>query len=616
MFFFVSDKTPALPYLHDFYSATWTHGDEQSPTRTGPIQDAPRRWRNGSFDIAPLPNRPIGTASEFRNGLDYPADVNTEVMRAGISSACWTRFGLPFLPLDVVSNLNSCCIRTAYFQLIALLYDGDFTRIEDFFLEHLGPAAVVDHWIERGIEPAMCIVKTGSYAMVFVSGTTNYQQWSLQGFGGLAGPQNFGNVSTSPIWFDLGQLIGERVTAAGIDADTPLVIAGHSYGAAGAAVFGVKAKIANPSRKIFLLTCGMPKTFDQVGRDVLETLIGFHVINAGDIVPQVPLSEEQSQWFGPLISDTLALTFARWKQVAQWSYQTSDGRKQAIPLPSLTFDVLLPVTLQVLFAEEVSAILSHTIDRYVLWSCRGCGCPRWPFTKDAWGILFPMGCDPAVFDLVNVMPAGGALKFADRPPDLGLVLESIALPAAGGLVLEAIALPTVGGLVLEGPLMATGDLVLEHPTADAVILEDVRPAAGELRLSADWVSPANCPCCEESESPAAFTLTFSAPGYPFDGLVIQVDLVESVGACQWTGFDNSPPYETNVGVDSTNLLGTGVLTLYFNSTAGIFTNYYTLGSQEVTDFTCDPWYFVFVGEIILNGTATGDDVTITVTSVP
>ena len=134
-YYFVPARTPFLPYPHDFYSGTWSQHDPAHTSTTGPVQEAPRPWRDGELEISFPPAQALGSESDFSDGLQYPEDINDTELRAGIPDLCWINAGVPFLALDTVSDIKNCCLRTAYARIIQLVYEEDWITIGVFFVE-------------------------------------------------------------------------------------------------------------------------------------------------------------------------------------------------------------------------------------------------------------------------------------------------------------------------------------------------------------------------------------------------------------------------------------------------------------------------------------------------
>jgi len=386
-FYFAHPDAPCLPYPHDFYSATWTVGDERDPLSTGPIQEPPGAWNQGELDISFPPGTPFGTWSQFAEELTFPEEINGSQLRAGIPTSCWTSVGQPFVPADDVSNILNCCVRTAYAALLKWLYDAEFQKFKDFFDDWLGPSAIVTTYAQSGLLPAMAIVASDFFTLVFVTGTTNFQQLALQAFQAKLGPSSFGSFRTLQLWFDLATKISERLSLTLSAPDKPLVYAGHSYGAAGCAVSAMREKAAGLTRDIFLLTFGMPKPSDNPGIRLLDVVRCVHVWNRGDIVSQLPLNIIQSSWFPDLISQQLETRWGLWSAAPEYRIQELSGRSFLGHLPTLTADDIIDPLLAISFGQPVSEVFAHPIKEYILRSCRACRCPRWPIPSSSWNML-------------------------------------------------------------------------------------------------------------------------------------------------------------------------------------------------------------------------------------
>jgi len=389
-FYFLPKNAPALPYMHNFYSATWTHDDDQSPDRLGPVQDAERRWFNGNLNIGFPPAIPIGDPLQFSGELNYPSDVNTGILRSGILEKCWTVPHVPFLPFDEVSDLNNCCIRLMYARIIDLLYQENFADVTTFFEAWLGAGVTVTHYDVNGILPSMVFVQSATYVIVVISGTTQFQQLALQGFTGLQGPVDMGGFGTGTLWFNLGTYIAEKLLEIGVSDPLPILFAGHSYGGAGAATLAVRMRQAHAKRQIKLLTFGMPKPGDSRFVNTLALCECVHVHNTKDIVSQVPPSALQSVWFPLLIGNVLAASWNQWEYPAQWIIQEENGDHQDDVLPSLLFDTLLPLVINAVLLQPITPIEPHTIAAYIRRMQLGCNCPEYPFDHNIWIILFPV----------------------------------------------------------------------------------------------------------------------------------------------------------------------------------------------------------------------------------
>jgi len=386
-FYFADDQANPLPYYHDFYSSTWTKGDEYAADATGPIQEQVGPWNAGDLDISFPPGIPYGDADQFSGELSYPDDTNNSRLRAGIPEACWTSVGAPFVPADDVTNILNCCVRTAYGQLLKWLYDAEFQKFKDWFLLWIGPTAAVTTYAQIGLRPAMAIVTTDFFNLVFVTGTTNFQQLATQAWQAKLGPSSFGAFRTLQLWFDLATLLSERLSETLANVTVPTVYVGHSYGAAGCAVACMREKAAGFTQPLFLLTFGMPKPADNPGIRLLDTVRTVHVWNEGDIVSQLPINVIQSSWFPGFVSDALANRWGLWSAAPEYRRQALNGTTTLGHLPALTGDELIDPIVLLSLGLPLDQILSHPIREYILRSCRGCNCPRWPLPVAVWNAL-------------------------------------------------------------------------------------------------------------------------------------------------------------------------------------------------------------------------------------
>lgn len=594
-FYFVDDNTPTLPFPHDFYSATWTVGDWPLRTGTGPIQNATRNWTNGSLQITNAPGKVIGTAAQFDGGLQYPRDVNTATLRAGIPETCWTNFGRPFLAWDLVRDLNNCCLRAAYFQIISALYWADFDRIDDFFLSWLGPSVILTHFPEAGTFPAMTIAVNPAYTMVFISGTTQYQQWALQGFSGLQGPSLRDGVRTVPLWFDLSVALLNALETAGSLADQPILLVGHSYGAAAACVLAIRLRQAKPDREISLLTCGLPKPTDAAGIEVLRTVEARHVFNVGDIIPQVPLAVYQGAWFPLIVSLPLRFAWGQWESPSDWLQQTADGTRSVGPLPGLTEDVLFPLVVRVLGGLPIGIVTPHIVDEYVRRTLLYCSCPKWPIDDVSWPILF------ADF------PAAGAIVLADVQPSGGRVGLVGLIPASAGLGL-CDKPPVVDLLGLTALPLPTGSLGLcDAPfiPPSALVLASVNVSEGSLGLCDP---PTSCPFCGPDPMPTTMEFTVSCPAIPdIDGNVYTLTRFLDGDVCVYKveGYE-TPGGILNITVSLDPL--DGPLVKWDVNWQDDLGPLWYMAATYTGDFVCSPFYAAGTGTIYEDGAPPGEDI--------
>jgi len=420
-FYFVAEDTPALPWYHDFFSATWTENTDDPPRLTGPVQDAARPWNNGRMDIAPPPAVPLGSSFDFERGLTYPEQQNSAELRAGVPVTCWTQAGAAFLPFDPVADLTSCPLRLAYARVIDCLYNSEDAVIVDFFAEWLGPGATVSLFPVAGGFPAMAIVSSADYALVFLSGTANFQQIAMQALTTLSGPTPVDGFSTLFLWNTFANLVFNRLLNAGVSDPTPIFIAGHSYGAVSAALIAARIRAASPARQVALLTFGLPKPGDIRLIRLLAQVRAVHVANRGDLVPHLPPNALECFQFPLIVNAALAALWSQWAQGDPWILIDANGDEEENLLPSLPGNVLAPIITAAVLGDPIPTIGPHLIGEYIRRMAIRCNNPRWPLTLAAWQILFGQFAFPG---------AGVRLGGRFGPP---AVIEATAAVLLGGV---------------------------------------------------------------------------------------------------------------------------------------------------------------------------------------
>lgn len=142
----------------------------------------------------------------------------------------------------------------------------------------------------NAITPGSLIGVSTSQTVVVIPGTTNAWQWALQGAWGLAGMQAFANYSTLQVWYDAAYRIIERIEDAGANPALPIVLCGHSYGAAVACIVAAVYRLASPNRVIGVLTFGSPKPGDSRLCALVNSCVSVHLVNRDDPVCYLPPS--------------------------------------------------------------------------------------------------------------------------------------------------------------------------------------------------------------------------------------------------------------------------------------------------------------------------------------
>ena len=377
------------------------------------------------------PPIPLGNQPDFIAPLRLPQDVYTGVLRQGIPEVCWTGNGFPFVDSRAASAVTSCCLRLAYMQVITLLYIFENTTVKTFFTTWLGAGATYRFVAQLGERPAGLIVKTALFAIVFVTGTDNFEQAATQAFEGPFPPSNQGGVNSLPLWGRTAEFYFAEMRDFGIAGDLPIVVVGHSYGAAVCAIMATRMRQIAPNREITIFTFAMPKPGDQALVDLLFRIDGIHVANDGDLVTIVPINIEESLPFFPAVGVIVRNIWNRWASLPTYLRLDIDGNETFGNAQSPAFDILAPIVARALAHLPLEIGTPHTVAEYMRRQSVFCKGPCWPIEKDAWDILFADQFRNKSLALGKTTVNSQALVMADEN-----VVE-------GALVLSALAANTI-----------------------------------------------------------------------------------------------------------------------------------------------------------------------------
>lgn len=362
-YFFAHPGTPCYSGWHNLWSRDWV-SNELDPWPALGETDGRRSWSNGAF-FGPRPDPVrVGDADCVANGEREALDLVPS--QEGIPLACFPVEPNPPPPGDPLPVIDVTLRADQLFfaQLSELLYDDPALAAATLsaFLGDTATVTVVAN--DSSIYPGSLIATTPEYTIVVVSGTTTPQQLALQALYAGGGPNNYGTFATSPIWWDAAEVVHQRLLDAGVDPSVPLVLVGHSYGGAVAAILTGRYKEADNERKIQLLTYGMPKPGDQNLVSILDTVSQVHVVNTGDPVPSLPPSTS-ALW---VLSIAIPGTFvARWVSMRQPNGRLlvdADGMAEESDASTLSLARLYDLARKAIDGDPVPPILPHRIAEY------------------------------------------------------------------------------------------------------------------------------------------------------------------------------------------------------------------------------------------------------------
>lgn len=383
-FFRVAEDVPFLPFPHPFFSASWSRGDPSATWTIGPVSETPATWTTPELGIPAPPAIPLGQRLQFENPT-FVDQSNANDTRAGIPVVCWTDHNFPFQPWEDFLAIEEPALQTMYVRIVEQLYTPENRpRVEEAMRRWFGFMPHIEHINQNGEVPNIMVVRTSTVAMVFITGTDNFEQAATQAWEGGLPPRNYGAYSSLPIWSRTADLVFERMIAMGIPGDLPIVITGHSYGGAVGANITARIRTSNPTRPIALLDFGMPAPGAEDTRRILEKTRHVPLVNRGDLVTIVPLNPGLSLPFAPLVPAVQRFIWGEWKNPKTVQLIEEDGTKTIGPNQSPSYDVLLPIILRLITGQPLNIGVPHSSTEYYRRLLLRQRLPAWPVPEDVW----------------------------------------------------------------------------------------------------------------------------------------------------------------------------------------------------------------------------------------
>jgi len=245
-----------------------------------------------TYPASPLPRRSVfrgvycGTPQQWAFGDGLPV-VPPVLLPDGFPPCCGPS-SIPFPDIATCRDLANLA------QTLFLQYTNN-AAAQAFFQAQYGPGF---NWVfgqenGPGVIPGFTIGVSIDWAVVIISGTTNFQQYATQGLGQI-GPSPFftpndNGYRTSNVYQNSANFVLATILA-NVPAGLPVLVIGHSYGGALAMIVGLNLKDAPNSRQVTVATFGSPKTGDLFFSNLASTLLDavISVVNDGDPVPRIP----------------------------------------------------------------------------------------------------------------------------------------------------------------------------------------------------------------------------------------------------------------------------------------------------------------------------------------
>jgi pimeloyl-ACP methyl ester carboxylesterase len=400
-YYFCPPSTPFVGGPTNYGSRRWLDNNFINVQGLGEDLTSKQPWYNGGQPAALPRNEIIGISDCVANGESINDAITVADLKNGFNSACF----VPAVPLDptwvTASSWQSCSLQYFYAKMIEWTYTANTANVRTAFQMLLGADTTVNYFAGGGLLPDMHIALNPQCSVVVIDGTTNFQQLALQAFLGIDRPQSFGQFSTQSLWYSGSQFVIDNLNALGAPPDLPVMLAGHSYGAAVAAVTFARLKFFNSSRPLGAITYGIPKPGDFRLGNVFEGSNSLHLANDTDIVTTLGPDVLELAPVLDTIPIPILSNWTYWKRPANSTLMLGNGDLRANVGALLDYQTLLALTIDALTSTNPSPILGHVIGTYLGRILLRCPQPEWPITPALWNFL-TMGGSMLLEDLTNM----------------------------------------------------------------------------------------------------------------------------------------------------------------------------------------------------------------------
>lgn len=294
----------------------------------------------------------------IEHGVPYAATfdgiIETCLVKQSADEILWTR----------VSDFQNCNLQRMYGFALLSMSNDDAPALERVLRNFVGPGPVISFTPSNGIFNGCTTVTSSTWQLVLLDGTRNAQQFALQAFNAIAGPQDFGGFSTNPFWFDASNIAQAKMLADGQAAGMRLMIVGHSYGGAVASIIAARNRQADAGRKIVYLTFGCPKVGDVRFVNLLLQCTGLCISNDGDLVTILPPDRNTLAPILALFPLIPLYLWENWRRpMPQQLLDAAGNIKLNAQTPTDT-TTILALTTQVLAQQNLDPITQHFLVAY------------------------------------------------------------------------------------------------------------------------------------------------------------------------------------------------------------------------------------------------------------
>ena len=386
-YYFSPPGTPFYPGTHNLGSRNWNDKNWQAVQSFGEDLQARQNWYSGAVPPILPDNVLVGDADCLANGEQLANALNTEDTTGGFPLGCYLPYPVNFPTWPVLSSIDSCTLQYFYAQMMLLVYARDLTNLARCFNQLVGPGEAVTLVQGTTLLPDIGICRTDEGTAVVVDGTVNYQQGATQAFQGVFGPVNIGIYSTLPLWYDAATWIHNNLVSQGVDFTLPIVLVGHSYGAAAVRNLAARYVAATPSREVVVLTFGDPKPGDIRLQNLSRLTRSIALANDNDLVTILPPDALTLAPITVFLSLYSLLVWDQWKRPVGQQLMLPDG--SLIPDASVVtdFDTMLALVVDAIAEQQLNPVTGHQMPTYAARILTRCPAGEWPVTSTLWTTL-------------------------------------------------------------------------------------------------------------------------------------------------------------------------------------------------------------------------------------
>lgn len=320
----VPEDRPFVPFAHPFHSWEWEEPNPPGRRTPGTFGLGEQIMSDRSYRRVPVPRPNVflgticGTAADWQNGGGLPL-VPPDPFPDGFPSCCGAVPTFPF------PNGHSCELSHKLAVLTSLLYTlgpADQASFAEAASNAFGQPFDVRTWFPTPTAAISrhAVLTNAGWCLVVIGGTETTEQWIRQILRAGQLHEHHTNrrnpYQTNDLYFQNVERLLAAVTGV-TNADTPVVVAGHSLGGAVALILGAElSQFSAVDRRVLTVTFGSPRCLDRVGASrtiPMPMHDPLNLWNEGDIIPFLP--PHTSHVFRPTVMGVVQDVFLE----AYWS---------------------------------------------------------------------------------------------------------------------------------------------------------------------------------------------------------------------------------------------------------------------------------------------------------